>query len=166
MPKLTETQFSSIQAKVADHKSKRLRILLSLKEVLNTVKKANGYSHNIVHVGFDVQAWDAVMSYDTPTIFIVDDSTQIKRHAGKLREYSWLVKLYGVCKELYFEQFEEFISDIEECIESNFNLAGSCTKAEVNQVLTDNQLFSEKENTHLFEMDIIVDYIRCHTNPR
>ena len=166
MPQATLEQSNVIAAKIENIKSRRGKILVALKEYLSLIKKSNGYNHTIQNVSFDVRAWDTVVEAECPIIFVIDDKTDsIKRHAGKMREYIWQVRLFGIVKERTLIEFEEIITDIEECIESNFNLAGTVSKTEVNQIITDNQLFSEKDGTHLFEIQLGVEYIRCHGNP-
>ena len=101
----------------------------------------------------------------TPALFIIDDIVQIQRFVSKTREYVWTVRLFGVMKEYTLEEFEEFIADVESCIEDNSHMAGMVNKCEVQQVITDNQLFENTKN-RLFEVELRMEFIRCHGNPR
>lgn len=167
MPLATNEQQMQIQARIEDYRSRRAKIMVAIKEYLKLITKANGYSHSIQNVTFDVRSWDTVIESETPIIFVVDDkTTDIVRHVGKTREYTWMIKLFGIVKNKTLVEFEEVLSDIEECLENNFNLGGVVSKVEIDQIVTDNQMFSEKEDTHLFDMELSVEYIRCHGNPR
>jgi len=166
MPQATAAQIDIIVATFTNMKSRRAKILTALHGILELVKKSNGYNHTLQNVSFDVRGWDTVVEAETPIVFIVDDKTSsIKRHAGRQREYIWQIRLFGIVKERTLVEFEEIITDIEECIENNYTLAGTVSKVEINQVVTDNQLFSEKDGTHLFEIEIAAEYIRCHGSP-
>jgi len=137
-----------------------------LKKILETITKANGYSANIDEVSFDVKSWRDRTSERTPVIYIVDSDTQVTRHAGKTRLYTWRVLLFGMVKEEEIDTFEEFLADIQECVELNGWLGGIVAKSEVNNIITDNQLFSETEQTHLFEMQIQLEYCQPHGDTR
>lgn len=166
MPQATHEQIDIVVAKISEIRSRRAKILKALEQILSLVKKANGYTHTLQNVTFDVRAWDDVVEAETPIVFIIDDKTNsIKRHAGRSREYVWCIKLFGIVKEKSMIDFEEIIADIEDCIENNYTLAGTVSKCEVDQVVTDNQMFSEKDGTHLFEIQLSAEYIRCHGNP-
>jgi hypothetical protein len=165
MADLTVPEWQSIQAAVAPLKSRRMKIIKSLQLILETITTTRGYSQNVKGVRFDTKSWKDVSAPETPTIWIIDDMVQIVRHAGKQREYTWTIKLFGVVKESTLEEFEEFIADVEQCIEDNCHLAGTVNKAEIQQVVTDNQLF-DNTNTRLFEIDVQCEYIRCHGSPR
>ena len=151
---------------VVNIRSRRMRILLVLKKILETITKANGYTIDVDEVSFDVKSWRDRTSGNTPVIYIVDNNQVAKRFAGKTRQYTWNLLLFGVVKEEDIEVFEEFLADIEECVELNGWLGGIATKSEVNDIKTDNQLFSETERTHLFEMQIQVEFCRAHGDPR
>jgi uncharacterized protein YkvS len=165
MSDLTVPEWEAIQALVSPLKSRRMKIIKSLQQILLTITVDRGYSCNIKDVRTDAKSWRDISAPETPILFIIDDMVQITRHAGKTREYTWTVKLFGVLKETTLEEFEEFIADVEQCIEDNSHLAGTVNKAEINQVITDNQLF-DNTNTRLFEMDIQCEYIRCVGSPR
>lgn len=158
-------QLEAIQNDANQYKSRRLRILKALEGVLNTIKKEDGYSNTVNLVTFDSKSWRDMAAPQTPSIFIIDDIVQIVRHAGKTREYVWTVRLFGVVKEFTLEEFEEHIADVEECIEQNSHLAGIVNKCEIQNVITDNQLF-DNTNNRLYEMELRVEFIRCHENPR
>lgn len=147
-------------------KSRRAQILVVLKDVLSTIKKSNGYTLSVDEVSFDVNSWNARTSSNTPVIYIVDDIDTTEIKAGKTRFVDWKVQLFGVVKKRSFIEFEQFISDIHECIEHNYNLGGVISKVEVTGIKTEGQLFSEKEQTHLFEIDLKIEYVRCHGNVR
>lgn len=158
-------QLQTIQNDANQYKSRRLRILKALEGVLNTIKKEDGYTNTVNLVTFDSKSWRDMAAPQTPSIFIIDDIVQIVRHAGKTREYVWTVRLFGVVKEFTLEEFEEHIADVEECIEQNSHLAGIVNKCEIQNVITDNQLF-DNTNNRLYEMELRVEFIRCHENPR
>lgn len=165
MAHLTIPEYEAIQALIAPLRSRRMKIIKSIQQILTTITVDRGYVHNIKDVRTDAKSWRDVSAPETPILFIIDDMVQIVRHAGKTREYTWTVKLFGVVKETTLEEFEEFIADVEQCIEDNSHLAGTVSKSEVNQIITDNQLF-DNTNTRLFEMDIQCEYIRCQGSPR
>jgi hypothetical protein len=146
-------------------KSRRLKILKALEAILNTIKIENGYTNSVNLVTFDSKSWRDMAAPQTPTIFIIDDIVQITRFAGKTREYIWTIRLFGVVKEFTLEEFEEHIADVEECIEDNNHLAGIVNKCEIQNVITDNQLF-ENTNNRLYEMELRVEFIRCLGNPK
>ena len=165
MADLTQPEWDSIQAECNVFKSRRMRILKAIQLILKTITTDRGYSMNVSDVTMDSKSWKDVSAPETPVIYIIDDMVQIERHAGKTREYVWTVRLFGVLKETSLEQFEEFIADVEQCIEDNSHLAGMVNKAEIQQVLTDNQLF-DNTNTRLFEIELRCEFIRCHGSPR
>lgn len=159
------SEYERIQAECNVFKSRRLKILRALEQILSTIKKDNGYSNDVRTVTFDTKSWRDMSAPETPAIFIIDDLVQIQRFVSKTREYTWTVRLFGVVKEFTLNEFEEFIADIEQCIEDNSHLAGMVNKAEIQQVITDNQLF-ENTNNRLFEIELRCEFIRCHGNPR
>lgn len=165
MADLTQAEWDAIAAEVLPLKSRRMKILKALQRILETIKVTKGYTKDIIDVRTDSKSWRDVSAPQTPVIFLMDDMVQITRHAGKQREYVWTVRLFGVLKETTLEEFEEFIADVEQCIEDNFHLCGTVNKAEVQQVLTDNQMF-ENTDTRLFEIELRCEYIRSHQNPR
>lgn len=162
---LTQAEWDSIMSQVNIFKSRRMKIIKAIQLILMTINTTRGYSTNVAEVRLDSKSWKDLSSPETPAIFIIDDVVQIERHAGKTREYEWTVRLFGVLKEYTLEQFEEFIADVEHCIEQNSHLAGTVNKCEVQQVVTDNQMF-DNTDTRLFEIQLKCEYIRCHGNPR
>jgi hypothetical protein len=158
-------ELEAIQASVSVYKSRRLKILKAIEATLSTIKKEAGYTNTVNTVTFDSKSWRDMAAPQTPAIFIIDDMVQINRFVGKTREYTWTVKLFGVVKEFTLEEFEEHIADIEECLEDNNHLAGMAAKVEVQQVITDNQMF-ENTNNRLYEIELKIEFIRSLNNPR
>lgn len=158
-------QLQTIQNTANSFKSRRMKILSALSDILQTIKREDGYSNTVNLVTFDTKSWRDMAAPQTPSIFIIDDIVQITRFAGKTREYIWTVRLFGVVKEFTLAEFEEHIADVEECIEDNSHLAGIVNKCEIQNVITDNQLF-ENTNNRLYEMELRVEFIRCHGNPK
>lgn len=154
-----------LHAEILNFKSKRLRILRAIEATLQSIKKEDGYSNTVNLVTFDGKSWKDIADPQTPAIFIIDDMVQINRFAGKTREYKWTVRLFGVCKGFSLNEFEEHIADVEECIEDNSFLCGFAARTEINQVVTDNQLF-DNTDTRLYEIELMVDYVRCLTHPK
>jgi hypothetical protein len=148
--------------------SKRGRILKALSLLLPTITKTNGYNNSAEGVSFDVKSWADKTEDQTPWIYIVDDKTQITRHAGQMREFVWDIRLFGVLKGKDIMTFETFITDIEQCIYDNNSLFGNVNKMEVEEVTTDNQLFSEINDSgaHLFEMVVKMEYTRSARDAR
>lgn len=167
MPCLDYLKIQEIVNKVSTYKSRRMRILEALRLLLETLTTANGYSKDISEASFNVNGWQTRLEGDTPVIYVVDDGTPaIERMAGRQRQYKWRVLLFGVCKGYDIVEFEEFLADIQECVEINGALGGIVSKTEVNNISTDSQLFSEKEDTHLFEIELQIEYVQCHGDPR
>lgn len=162
MAALTLLEVQAIQLKINPLRSKRVRILQGLKLLLNTITKDRGYTHTVEEAGFDVKTWRDKTAEQTPVIYIVDDTAQLIKHAGCIREYTWTIRLFGVLKGKDLIDFEEFIADVEECIYDNNTLFGQVNKMECNQVTTDNQLFSELNDSgaHLYEIELGVEYTR------
>ena len=165
MAELTQPELEAIQIECNTKKSRRLRIIYAIVRILETITISRGYSKDINEVHTDNKSWRDVSAQNTPAVFIIDDMVQIERHVGKTREYTWTVRVFGVVKETTLDEFEEFIADVEQCIEDNSHLAGMVSKCEVQQVITDNQLF-DNTNTRLFEIELKCEFIRCHQNPR
>jgi hypothetical protein len=165
MSELTQLEWEAINQKIAPIKSRRMKILIALQEILSTITTSRGYTDTVMDVRMDAKSWKDVSAPETPLIYIMDDIVQITRHAGKTREYVWTIRLFGVSKEKTLRDFEEFIADIEQCIEDNSHLCGTVNKCEINQVITDNQMF-DNTDTRLFEVELRCEYIRCHQKPR
>ena len=159
------SEFERIQAECNTFKSRRLKILKALEQILLTITKDNGYTNDVRTVTFDTKSWRDMSAPQTPALFIIDDIVQIQRFVSKTREYVWTVRLFGVMKEYTLEEFEEFIADVELAIEDNSHMAGMVNKVEIQQVITDNQLFANTKN-RLFEIELRMEYIRCQGSPR
>jgi len=84
----------------------------------------------------------------------------------RLLKIGWRILLFGVCKGMDIIEFEEHLADIQECIEHNGYLGGIVSQIEIDGIRTDNQMFSEKTDTHLYEMELEIRYVRCHGNAR
>lgn len=165
MADLTQEEWDALQAELATLKSRRLKILKALQSILKTVTKSRGYTQDVMDVRMDSKSWRDVSQPDTPVIFLIDDMVQIQRYAGKTREYVWTIRAFGVVKGTTLDEFEEFIADVEQCIEDNSHLCGTVNKCEIQQVITDNQMF-DNTDTRLFEIELRAEFIRCHQNPR
>lgn len=139
--------------------------MMSLQEVLKTITKANGYTKTVNTVDIDIKDMQGVQEHESPAIFILDVNQSKKKGVSKLREITWNIALYGVVRGETLVSFEEIIADIEDAIEDNFTLAGSASKAEVENIATDNQLFADT-GTFIFEMELVINYTRCHRSPR
>lgn len=167
MPQIDITKVQEIQTEVNAINSYRGRILRAMQLVLETITKSNGYGTTVEEVSFDVKEWRKRINFNCPVIYIIDDVTQTIRGVGGTREKSWIIRLFGVHKEAeYIWEFEEFISDIEQCLHDNQTLCGQVAKVEVGDITTDNQLFSEISQNRLFEMEVEVMFTRCFNNPR
>lgn len=165
MSDLTQLEWDTIAAELAPLKSRRVKILIAIQRILETITTSRGYSKSVVEVRMDAKSWRDVSAPQTPVLFIIDDIVQIQRFVAKNREYVWTVRLFGVLKETTLIEFEEFIADVEQCIEDNSHLCGQVSKCEVQQVVTDNQMF-DNTDTRLFEVELRCEYRRCHQNPR
>jgi len=130
--------------------------------VLKTISIANGYKSNIKLVSFDVQLWRDLQESQTPSCFIVDGFDARKRQAGKTRFVTWVMDLFGTYKQTDIFSFEEFLADIQQCLEDNAVLAGTVSKVEVNGIRTDNQLFSGRDGTHLYNIEIQAEFCKAH----
>lgn len=160
-------EMQAIVSKVSGLKSRRMRILEALRCVLETITVNNGYCHDICEASFDVNSWRDRLEGDTPVIYLVDEKVNdIERMAGRQRQYRWKVILFGIAKGFDIFEFEQHIADVQECLEDNGALGGIVSQIEVDAIRTDNQLFSEKEDTHLYEIEIDIRYIQCHGNTR
>lgn len=154
----------AIKDEVAKQCNRRGKILKALELVLKTIEKSNGYKTTVETVSFDVRMWNELEEAQTPSIFIVDGVAAVKRMAGKTRIYTWIIDLFGTFKETDIFTFEEFLADIKQCLEDNTSLAGTVSKVEVNNIRTDNQLFSGKDGTHLYNMEIQAEYCQAHAD--
>jgi len=165
MAKLTNAEMLEIYNQVKDIPSRRARIMESLRLLLNTLTLDKGYSQDICEVSYDVKGWKDKSEDQTPVIYIIDDTTQITRHSGCIREYIWTIRLYGLFRQGGIVDLEKWLTDIEQCIVDNTTMAGQVNKTEVVQIITDNQLFSVQNETHLFEVILNMEYTRKYTDP-
>ena len=162
MATLPQPEIIEIKNEISAIPSQRARILEAIRLILSTITTGRGYSKTVCEVGYDVKGWQTKSEDQTPVIYIIDDTTDITRHAGCVREYRWRVRLYGVFKggNNSIIDVEKFITDIEQCIYDNNSLAAEVNKVEVDSIATDNQLFSVQQDTHLFEIVLLVEYTR------
>jgi hypothetical protein len=165
---LTQSEVADIQTALASLKSKRARIMVALKSLLATITKDRNYTQNVMSVGFDVKGWRDKTEEQTPAVYIIDSNYRITKHAGCIREYEWTIPVFGVVKGIDIVAFEEFLADLEEAIYDNNTLFGQVNKMEIDQTLTDNQLFSELNDSgaHLFELTLNVEFTRRARDPR
>jgi hypothetical protein len=156
---------------MAEPRSRRARILKNLQRQLETITTANLYAHTVHKVTTHVRNWDETPAAETPCIYIVDETTNYLYNAGKLLEHEWFVALYGVMKQKSQLEMEEFIADIEECLNKNKTLGfpdspGPVAYMKIKNIITDNQLFSEVEGSQLFKVIVEIKYTGCIDNPR
>ena len=163
---LTRPEINYIRDKVDGLQSKRAQIMESLRLTLETIKKKRGYDNDLCEASYDVKGWDAKSEDQTPLLYLIDDTTSVVRHAGCIREYTWNIRLYGVYRQGDMLAFEEFISDVEQCIYDNNTLNSLVNKCEVISITTDNQLFSAQTDTHLCEIVCAIEYTRKARNAR
>ena len=143
--------------------SKRGKILMNLERQLKTITKDNGYTTNIYDATTKVKNWQDLSEAQTPTVFIVDETTKYLYHPGRLTERQWNIGLYGIMKNREQTEMEEFIADIETCLVANITLAFQdtgrvCAHMRITNIITDNQLFSEIEGSQLFKVDLEIIY--------
>lgn len=146
--------------------SRRAKILNNLQRQLETITISNGYSRDVYKVTTAVKTWQDTPEAETPVLYIVDDTTDYRYHAGRLTERSWIVGIVGVLKNTTQLDMEELISDIEICLIANERLAfvdtgAVCGQIRIRNIVTDNQLFSEIERTQIFRMTIEIVYTQC-----
>ena len=161
-------QVQAIQAILVPMPSKRARILRGVEELLKTVTKDNGYNIGLQNVSFNVKGWQDLPEDQTPVAYIVDSNTLLIRHAGCVREYVWDIEVFGCVKGRDIWDFENLIADIEEAFDDNNTLFGQVNKMEVENILTDNQLFSQTQNNgaQLFSMIIKMEFTRHARRPK
>jgi hypothetical protein len=163
---ISPAQVAIYQAEIQAHQSKRIRVLEALRLILATITKDNGYLTDVMEVSYDVKSWRDKSVGQTPVIYLVDDTTFLVTHAGCIREYQWMVRLFGVIRERTIIEFEQFMADVEEAIYDNNTLFGQANLMRVENISTDNQLFSEIDGTHLFEMETKILYTRKYNKPK
>lgn len=146
--------------------SRRAKIMFNLQRQLETITKQAGYSRDVYKVTTNVKEWRATPEAETPVLYIIDDNTDYRYHAGRLTERTWTISVFGVMKNQTQMDMEEMIADIEMCLQANVTLAFPdtgpvCAHHRIMNVVTDNQLFSEIEGSQLFKMTIDVLYTAC-----
>lgn len=151
--------------------SRRGRILQALIKQLQTINKSDGYSTTVNEVSQNVKNWRDKPEAETPVIYVVDQRTQPKYNAGRLLEVSWYVDLFGYMRNRSQEEMEEFIADIELCLDKNRQLSfdgerGLVNHHRVTDIVTDAQMFSEIEGSQLFCIKLEILYTRCVDDPR
>jgi hypothetical protein len=166
MAALSMAKVLEIQAILNAKKYKRTRVFVGLIELLKTISKTGGYETNVDEVLDDVESWEERAKERSPVIYVVDDDTRLVRHAGCVREYTWLFKLYVVVRDDDTETMENLIGDIEECIDDNNTLLGQVNKMEIPRILTDGQLFKRRAHVQLTEMTVEILYTRGARSPR
>ena len=169
MATLTQIEIQEIDSKISEIKSKRGRIMEGLRLIFEkSITKANGYTVNLDEATFNVRGWRDRNSYNTPVIYIVDDNQVRSRNAGCGRTYDWTLQVYTHYYGEDLIAFEEFIADVEECIDDNNSIAGQINKMEVENIISDGQFFSSEdtEDHHLAQMTIGITYFRNARNPR
>lgn len=147
-------------------RSIRGRILNNLQRQLETITVANGYSQFVYKVTTDVKAWRDTPEAETPVLYLIDDITDYRYHAGRLTERAWTISVFGVMKNTSQMDMEELISDIEMCLQANVSLWFEDTGKvlqhhRITGILSDNQLFSEIEGTQLFKINLEMIYTAC-----
>lgn len=168
MPAVPIPTVQQYQAQLALMPSKRARILRGIELLLKTITKDAGYVEGLQNTSFDVKSWRDIAADQTPIAYIVDSNTVLVRHAGCIREYVWDIEVFGCVKEKDIWTFENVIADIEQAIDDNNTLFGEVNKMEVENILTDNQLFSQVQSNgaQLFSMIVKVEFTRKARNPR
>lgn len=168
---------------MSEPRSRRAKILKNFQRQLEKIKKADGYAHSVYKVTTNVKSWRDTPEAETPTLYIIDENTRYLYNAGKTLEHEWTIGLFGVMKNKTQLEMEEFIADIEECLFKNVTLyfedqdltwngglgartPGPISHLRINDIVTDNQLFSEIEGSQLFKISIIFKYVGCVDNPR
>lgn len=168
MSQISIPEVQQIQTLLAQMPSKRARILKGLELLLKTVNKDNGYVVGLTNVSFNVKGWRDLPADQTPVAYIVDSNTILVRHAGCVREYIWDIEVFGCVKDKDIWDFENCIADVEQSIYDNNTLFGEVNKMEVENILTDNQLFSQVQDNgaQLFSMVVKMEFTRRARNAR
>lgn len=149
--------------------AQRALILRNLQKQLRTITKADGYSANIYDASFDVKTWDQIPESETPMVYIVDENAQYTYHPGRLVEVTWDVSLFCIMKNRSQLEMEDFIADLDICLTKNAPLSFPETGPVINHIrikniITDNQLFSQVDNSQLFKMTLSLIYTKCYGN--
>ena len=151
--------------------SRRARIIEALVKQLKTISIANGYYTNVNEVSLDVKNWQDKPEAETPVLYVIDERTAPQYHAGRTLEVSWFFGIYGYMRNKSQYEMEEFIADIEKCLDNNRQLSFNGERGLVNHhrvidITTDNQMFSEIEGSQLFKIGLEILYTRCVEDPR
>lgn len=149
--------------------SQRAKILNNLQRQLLTITQANGYSRNIYDATMFVKTWAQVAEAETPVIYIVDEDTAYKYGEGRFITVTWNIALYIVMKGATTLDLEEFISDVDTCLVANAPLGFSDTGPvisyiRIKNIITDNQLFAEIEQSQLAKITVALTYTKCYGN--
>jgi hypothetical protein len=149
------------------YRSRRANILANLQRQLETITTDNGYTSSVQKVTTSVKNWNDTAEAECPVLYLVDENTQYTYHAGKKTERTWTVSIYGVMKNKSQMEMEELIADIEEALMKNQTLTfedynpGPLAYIRIQNIVTDNQLFSEIEGSQLFKITLLLSYTAC-----
>ena len=118
---------------------------MNLERQLKTITKTNNYSHDVYDVTTNVRDWRSAPEAETPLVFLVDESTNYIYHAGKLTERIWTIGIYVVMRNSTQGDLEEFLTDIEQCLQENqtlyFSDTGSvCSHHRIMNIVTGKQI--------------------------
>jgi hypothetical protein len=146
--------------------SKRARILAALMKQLETISTTNGYATNVAKVTTNVHNWYETPEAETPVLYVVDESMNYQYFPSRLSEREWVVAVYGVMKNRSQFEMEELIADVETCLTKNQTLSfdgerGLVNHHRIQNIVTDNQLFSEIEGSQLFKVSVQILYTVC-----
>lgn len=169
MTSLTQTEVQEIDAKISGLRSKRARIMEGLRLIFKkSIKRSNGYTVDLDDSTFVIRGWQSRTKDNTPVIYIVDDNQIRPRNAGSIRTYDWVIQLYVHYYGEDLLEFEEFIADVEECIDDNNTIAQQINKMEVENIISDGQLFSSEDTSehHLAQITLGIMYTRKARDPR
>ena len=169
MTSLTQPEVQEIDSKISGIRSKRGRILEGLRLILQkSITRANGYTVDLDEATFVMRGWQDRTKENTPVLYIVDDVQTRPRNAGQIRGYDWIIQIYAQFHGDDMIAFEEFLADIEECIDDNNTIAQQINKMEVEGIISDGQLFASNDTDehHLAQITIGVIYTRKARNPR
>lgn len=152
-------------------RSHRGRILVALKRQLDTIMKVNGYATDVNAVKIDLRNWSELPEAETPVLFIVGDQSQNSYGPHKHLEVSWTVLLIGYMRNRSQLELEEWIADIEECLWKNLTLGFEdapkvCNHFRIQEIVVDNQMFSELPGAQIFRVNLQINYTRCAGDPR
>jgi len=169
MTSLTQPEVQEIDSQISGIRSKRGRIMEGLRLIFEqSIKRSNGYTVDLDEATFIIRGWQDRTKETTPVIYIVDDNQNRSRNAGCLRNYDWVIQLYVHYHGDNLIEFEEFIADVEECIDDNNTIAQQINKMEVENIISDGQLFASEDTAehHLAQITLGIIYTRKARNPR